>query len=186
MLHLPVKLLRVRLLPVAHKPRIIQDWLSFFGHFIFIWPNLMLLNKPMKLKYYLKAQKGRTGKCLDLQKSDRQNVDGQMDVTAARQQLVYIHCIVYYTILYSAYIIRHDRRAAYIHFFIAPCIGVTQPPDRTNKTNFWPIVLCRGVSKAFKSYFNSSVVKTSGVTRPWFNGILSLCLMLGLIYVWPS
>ena len=54
--------------------------------------------------------------------------------------------------------IQNDRRAACIHFVIALCIGVTQPPDRTNKTNFWPIVLCRGVSKAFKSYFNSSVV----------------------------
>ena len=65
----------------------------------------------------------------------------------------------YTILLYSVCIIQHDRRAACIHFFIAPCIEVTQPPDRTNKTNFWPIVLCRGVSKAFKSYFNSSVVE---------------------------
>ena len=76
-IHLPVKLLPVGLLPVIYKFKIIQDGTSFGGFKIITRPILLLFNIRTEHKGWLKAKKGLTGKCLDLQKSDRENVDRQ-------------------------------------------------------------------------------------------------------------
>ena len=101
-LHLPVKLLPVGLLPVGYKPKIIKDRMCLGWFKIITRPNIFLFNKPTEHKDWLKAKKGLTGKCLDLQKSDRENVDRQMDIMAfnnslAAGVLLYIHYTYMYT-----------------------------------------------------------------------------------------